>query len=107
LLYFLPQKAKLVAVQRLGSRGRSVSGAAWLWYGAELALSAWDVKLPSLGITGAVDFLPLVAGGVPRLPLFARASGPARGWPADGTLWRKRAGSRSHRQTGGGVTWNR
>jgi TRAP-type C4-dicarboxylate transport system permease small subunit len=33
------------------------------WYGAELALSAWDVKLPSLGITGAVDFLPLVAGG--------------------------------------------
>ena len=35
-----------------------------VWFGSQLALSAWDVKLPSLGISGAFDFLPIVGGGV-------------------------------------------
>jgi TRAP-type C4-dicarboxylate transport system permease small subunit len=34
------------------------------WYGGQLMLSAWNTKLPSLGLTGAVDFMPLVGGGV-------------------------------------------
>ena len=38
-------------------------GAGMVWFGGQLALSAWDVKLPSLGVTGAVDFMPLVGGG--------------------------------------------
>lgn len=38
-------------------------GVGMFWYGGQLALSAWDVKLPSLGVSGAIDFLPLVGGG--------------------------------------------
>ncbi|MGX1495514.1 TRAP-type C4-dicarboxylate transport system permease small subunit [Labrenzia sp. MBR-25] len=62
LLYFLPQGAKLV-LYSISDTVVAAFGAGMAWYGAELALSAWDVKLPSLGVSGAVDFLPLVGGG--------------------------------------------
>lgn len=62
LLYFLPQSAKLVLFS-VSDVVVAAFGAGMAWFGAELALSAWDVKLPSLGFSGAVDFLPLVAGG--------------------------------------------
>jgi len=39
-------------------------GLGMIWFGSQLAGSAWDIKLPSLGITGAIDFAPIVAGGV-------------------------------------------
>ena len=39
-------------------------GAGMVWYGGQLAWSARDYKLPSLGVSGAVDFMPLVFGGV-------------------------------------------
>ena len=63
LLYFLPQSARLwlYSVSDLVVLG---FGAGMVWYGSQLALSAWDVKLPSLGISGAFDFLPIVGGGV-------------------------------------------
>lgn len=38
-------------------------GAGMVWFGGQLAGSAWGVKLPSLGITGAIDFAPIVGGG--------------------------------------------
>lgn len=63
LLYFLPPSAKLwlYSVSDLVVTG---FGAGMIWYGSQLALSAWDVKLPSLGISGAFDFLPIVGGGI-------------------------------------------
>ncbi|OCW59244.1 TRAP transporter small permease [Hoeflea olei] len=39
-------------------------GGGMVVYGAELALNAAPNVLPSLGISGAFDFLPLVAGGL-------------------------------------------
>ncbi len=62
LLYFLPQSAKLW-LYSLSDIVVTAFGIGMAWFGSELAISAWDVKLPSLGISGAVDFLPLVAGG--------------------------------------------
>ncbi|QFT29931.1 MULTISPECIES: TRAP transporter small permease [Stappiaceae] len=62
LLYFLPAGAKL-ALFSVSDIVVAAFGAGMAWFGTELALSAWNVKLPSLGISGAVDFLPLVAGG--------------------------------------------
>lgn len=62
LLHFLPQGVKLwlFTISDVVVAG---FGFGMAWYGAQLAISAWDVKLPSLGVSGAVDFLPLVAGG--------------------------------------------
>ncbi|WP_421984357.1 TRAP transporter small permease [Roseibium sp.] len=62
LLYFLPKSAKHVLFS-ISDAVVAAFGAGMAWYGSELALSAWDVKLPSLGISGAIDFLPLVGGG--------------------------------------------
>ncbi|WP_394688129.1 TRAP transporter small permease [Hoeflea sp.] len=63
LLYFLPENAKLwlYSISDLVVVG---FGFGMVWFGSQLALSAWDVKLPSLGISGAFDFLPIVGGGV-------------------------------------------
>ena len=44
LLYFLPQGAKLV-LYSISDAVVAAFGAGMAWYGAELALSAWDVKL--------------------------------------------------------------
>ncbi|WP_430513579.1 TRAP transporter small permease [Pannonibacter phragmitetus] len=63
LLYIIPEKVKL-ALYTVSDALVAVFGAGMFWYGLQLALSAWDVKLPSLGISGAFDFLPLVGGGV-------------------------------------------
>jgi TRAP-type C4-dicarboxylate transport system permease small subunit len=62
LLYFLPKGVKLILFS-ISDAVVAAFGAGMAWFGAELALSAWDVKLPSLGISGAIDFMPLVAGG--------------------------------------------
>ncbi|MCK8785868.1 TRAP transporter small permease [Roseomonas sp. NAR14] len=39
-------------------------GAAMAWYGGELALGVWDATLPALELPGAVEYLPLVVGGL-------------------------------------------
>ena len=39
-------------------------GAAMAWFGAELALGVWEATLPTLGLPGAVEYLPLTLGGV-------------------------------------------
>lgn len=63
LLYFVPQAAKLWLFS-LSDIVVTAFGVGMVWYGSQLMLSAWDVKLPSLGISGAFDFMPLVGGGV-------------------------------------------
>lgn len=39
-------------------------GFGMIWFGMELALKTAPNKMPTLGISSAFDFLPLVAGGV-------------------------------------------
>ncbi|MDP2122677.1 MAG: TRAP transporter small permease [Hoeflea sp.] len=63
MLYFLPHGVKLW-LHSISDLVVTGFGVGMVWYGSQLALSAWDVKLPSLGISGAFDFLPIVGGGV-------------------------------------------
>lgn len=39
-------------------------GLAMAWYGGQLALEVWDATLPTLGLPGTVEYLPLVLGGL-------------------------------------------
>jgi len=63
LLYVLPRRAKLV----LFSISDSVVvafGFGMVWYGWQLAAASAGRNLPSLGVSAAFDFAPLVIGGV-------------------------------------------
>ncbi|MDN3566296.1 TRAP transporter small permease [Paeniroseomonas aquatica] len=42
----------------------TVFGAAMAWYGSDLALTVWDATLPTLGLPGTVEYLPITLGGV-------------------------------------------
>lgn len=42
----------------------TVFGAAMAWYGADLALTVWDATLPTLGLPGTVEYLPITLGGM-------------------------------------------
>lgn len=35
-----------------------------VWYGSQLVSLTWMTTLPSLGISGAWDYLPVVVGGI-------------------------------------------
>ncbi|MDP4893530.1 TRAP transporter small permease [Cypionkella sp.] len=63
LLYVLPNTAKLwlYTISDLAVTG---FGAGMLWFGVQLAQNAAGHNVPSLGISGAFDFLPVIAGGV-------------------------------------------
>jgi TRAP-type C4-dicarboxylate transport system permease small subunit len=63
LLYVLPRRAKLV-LYSVSDTVVVAFGIGMVWYGGQLAISAAGTRLPSLGISGAFDFLPLVMGGV-------------------------------------------
>ncbi len=47
-----------------------VFGIGMVWYGSQLVALTWNTILPSLGISGAFDYLPVVGGGV-LIALFA------------------------------------
>ncbi|SNR28293.1 TRAP transporter small permease [Puniceibacterium sediminis] len=63
LLHVLPQKAKLVlhTVSDLVVAG---FGVGMVWFGSELAAKTAGNMVPSLGISGAYDFIPIVGGGI-------------------------------------------
>jgi TRAP-type C4-dicarboxylate transport system permease small subunit len=63
LIIILPPRARLwlFSISDIAVTG---FGLGMVWYGAQLAGSAWNVKLPSLGVTGAIDFAPIVGGGL-------------------------------------------
>ncbi len=63
LLYVLPDRVKLM-LHSVSDVVVVAFGFGMIWYGAQLAEKTAANKLPSLGISGAFDFLPLVAGGV-------------------------------------------
>jgi TRAP-type C4-dicarboxylate transport system permease small subunit len=63
LIYILPPRGKLVLFS-LSDAAVGAFGCGMVWYGGQLAVSAAGVKLPTLGISGAFDFMPIVMGGV-------------------------------------------
>lgn len=63
LLYVLPERVKLV-LHSISDLVVAAFGGGMIWFGTELAVKTGGNKLPSLGISGAFDFIPIVAGGV-------------------------------------------
>ena len=63
LLYFLPDRVKLwlYTISDLAVTG---FGAGMVWFGWQLAERTAGNTLPSLGISGAFDFAPIVGGGI-------------------------------------------
>ncbi|WP_216641189.1 TRAP transporter small permease [Oceaniglobus roseus] len=63
LLYMVPHGVKMTfyTISDLTVAG---FGAGMIWFGSQLAAKTAGNQLPSLGISGAFDFLPLVGGGV-------------------------------------------
>lgn len=62
LLMILPKRVKL-ALHSVSDAVVVAFGAGMVWFGWQLAAGAAGTKLPSLGISGAFDFMPVVMGG--------------------------------------------
>ena len=63
LLYVLPEKAKLVLYTVSDLVVVAFAGG-MIVYGWQLMSNAWNTTIPNIGITGAVAFFALIAGGV-------------------------------------------
>ncbi len=63
LIILLPPRAKLWLFS-VSDVVVGAFGVGMVWFGSQLASSAWGIKLPSLGVTGAIDFAPIVGGGI-------------------------------------------
>lgn len=79
VLYFLPERIKKWFYS-MSDVVVAVFGVGMVYFGALLAEKTAGNKLPSLGISGAFDFLPIVFGGILLIlfsleRLFRRAAG--------------------------------
>ena len=63
LLYVLPLRVKLI-LYSVSDIAVTCFGAGMIWFGWQLAAKTAANTLPSLGISGAYDYVPLVVGGV-------------------------------------------
>ena len=63
LLYVLPEGRQEV-LRMISDVVILAFGIGMIWYGSQLVALTWKTTLPSLGISGAWDYLPVVAGGV-------------------------------------------
>ncbi len=63
VLYVLPHRIKMILFS-ISDIAVSLFGFGMVWFGWQLATKTAGNKLPSLGISGAFDFVPIVAGGV-------------------------------------------
>jgi TRAP-type C4-dicarboxylate transport system permease small subunit len=63
LLYFVSHRVKMVLFS-ISDIAVAFFGGGMIWYGWQLAAKTAGNKLPSLGISGAFDFMPIVGGGV-------------------------------------------
>ncbi|MBY3383465.1 TRAP transporter small permease [Rhizobium laguerreae] len=63
LLYVLPKSGKRV-LRMISDVVILAFGAGMVWYGGALMSLTWNTTLPSLGISGAFDYLPLAGGGM-------------------------------------------
>jgi TRAP-type C4-dicarboxylate transport system permease small subunit len=62
LLYVLPKAGKKW-LRMISDVVALAFGIGMVWYGMQLVTLTWNTTLPSLGISGAWDYIPLVAGG--------------------------------------------
>lgn len=69
LLYVLPKGGKRV-LRMISDIVILAFGVGMIWYGSQLVSLTWNTTLPSLGISGAYDYFPVVVGGV-LIVLFA------------------------------------
>ena len=69
LLYVLPKGGKRV-LRMISDIVILAFGIGMIWYGSQLVALTWNTTLPSLGISGANDYFPVVGGGV-LIVLFA------------------------------------
>lgn len=63
LLYVLPPSGKKW-LRMISDVVAFAFGVGMVWYGSQLVGLTWNTTLPSLGISGGWDYVPLVAGGV-------------------------------------------
>jgi TRAP-type C4-dicarboxylate transport system permease small subunit len=63
LLYVLPRGGKRV-LRMISDLVTLAFGIGMIWYGSQLVGLTWNSTLPSLGISGAFDYFPVVAGGL-------------------------------------------
>jgi TRAP-type C4-dicarboxylate transport system permease small subunit len=63
LIYVVPQKGKR-ALRMISDIFILAFGIGMIWYGGKLVALTWDSVLPSLGISGAFDYFPVVGGCV-------------------------------------------
>jgi TRAP-type C4-dicarboxylate transport system permease small subunit len=63
LLYVLPPAAK-AWLRMISDVAVLIFGGGMVWYGGKLVGLTWNTTLPSLGISGGWDYVPLVGGGV-------------------------------------------
>ncbi|MFN3550044.1 MAG: TRAP transporter small permease [Mesorhizobium sp.] len=63
LLYVLPKGGKRV-LRMISDIVILTFGIGMVWYGSQLVSLTWNTTLPSLGITGAHDYFPVVGGGL-------------------------------------------
>ena len=63
LLIFVPDKVKTL-FYTLSDIVVICFGAGMIYYGGQLMNSGWNIKIPTLGLPRAIDYMPLVVGGV-------------------------------------------
>ncbi|MHC1550766.1 TRAP transporter small permease [Phyllobacterium sp. K27] len=63
LLYVLPKGSK-VALRTISDVVVLSFSLGMVWYGGKLVALTWKSTIPSLGLPGGFDYLPLVAGGL-------------------------------------------
>ena len=63
LLYVLPRGAKRV-LRMISDLIVLAFGFGMVWYGAQLVGLTWSTTLPALGVSGAFDYFPVMAGGI-------------------------------------------
>nr|WP_319388084.1 TRAP transporter small permease [uncultured Cohaesibacter sp.] len=63
LLIFVPDKVKTICYT-LSDLVVIAFGFGMVWYGGELMNAGWHIKIPTLGLPRAIDYMPLVMGGV-------------------------------------------
>jgi TRAP-type C4-dicarboxylate transport system permease small subunit len=63
LLYVLPKGGKKW-LRMISDVVAFAFGIGMVWYGTQLIMLTWSTTLPSLGISGGWDYVPLVGGGV-------------------------------------------
>ena len=63
LLYVLPKGGKRW-LRMISDLVALAFGIGMIWYGGKLVALTWNSVVPSLGISGGWDYVPLVAGGV-------------------------------------------